>query len=155
MALVSPRPSKSCTFSRGPFSLHRYTGPFLDNKRHCYATEAFCLNPDQTHSLLGKEVLHIWIYVIYCKNGCQSFWNKHENKQLIFQKWITNLAALQSYKYTNLITHLLSDYIKVIHGYTENSSLSAGSEKDKLPGSSLLCLFLVLLKLQLTFISKM
>lgn len=73
----------------------------------------------------------------------------------MFQNWIANLAALQSYKYTNLITHLLSDYIKVIHENIENSSLSAGVEKDKLPGNSLLFLFLVLLKLQLTFISKM
>lgn len=120
-----------------------------------YTSDAFCLNLKQTNSLLGKEVVHRQIHVIYCKSGCQSLWNKCEKKQLMFQNWIADLASLQSYKYTNLITHLLSDYIKVIHEDTENSSLSAGAEKDKLPGNSLLCLFLVLLKLQLTFISKM
>lgn len=112
------------------------------------------LPESRANLLLGKEVSHRQICVLYCKNGRQSLWKKCEKKQLILQNLIANLAALQSYKYANLITHLQSDYIKVVHEGTENSSLSAGEEKDKLPGNSLLCLFLVLLKLQLTFISK-
>lgn len=130
---------------------------FWCNTVHYYASDVFCLNLEQTNSLLGKEVSHRKRYhtVMYCKNGCQCLWNKCEEKQLTFQNWIANLVALQSYKYANLITHLLSDYIKVIHEDTENSSLSAGAKKDKLPGNSLLCLYLVLLKWQLTFISKM
>lgn len=128
---------------------------FWCNTVHYYASDVFCLNLEQTNSLLGKEVSHRQIHVMYCKNGCQCLWNKCEEKQLTFQNWIANLVALQSYKYANLIVHLLSDYIKVIHEDTENSSLSAGAKKDKLPGNSLLCLYLVLLKWQLTFISKM
>lgn len=127
---------------------------FWCNRGHYYASDVLCLNLQQINSLLGKVVLHRLIHVMYCKNGCQSLWNKCEKKQLTFQNWIANLLALQSYKYANLITHLLSDYIKVIHEDTENSSLSAGAKKDKFPRNSLLCLFLVLLKWQLTFISK-
>lgn len=128
---------------------------FWCNTVHYYASDVFCPNLEQTNFLLGKEVLHRHIHVMYCKNGWQSFWNKCEKKQLTVKNWIANLVALQSYKYTNLIIHLLSDYIKVIHEDTENSSVSAGAKKDKLPRNSLLCLSLVLLKWQLTFISKM
>lgn len=114
-----------------------------------------CLLPGSwANSFSGKGVSHRQIHVIYCKNNHQSLWNKCEKKQLVFKNWIANLAALQSYKYTNLITHLLSYYIKVIHEDTENSALSAEAKREKLPGNSLLCLLLVLLKLQLTFISK-